>query len=249
MSPLRPVVILALGLQACQGADPIAAQQETYQRALEQLATDPENAWSRCQKLSDPGLAGDCKLAVMEAMAQRPAPDSAWLLQRCAEIEPSWVAHECAFQVAERRDDPAACGVAGPFEDDCRLHLLSSSFTSWADPEAPASDRDQLALLAEQVSRVGLGADDARAWSAWFRWVLGRSSIMDRSACLPLPSPLREACWETGRALYNDRLNHLRDRGLYPCDGSTPPTQALHTPDEELQAILQDREARELCPP
>ncbi len=95
---------------------------------------------------------------------------------------------------------------------------------------------------------MGLAQDDPRAWSSWFRWVLGQQATLDRSVCHALEPAVAEACWRTGQALYDDRLNQARDQGLYPCDGGATPALLAHAPDEELDALRMARERIDLCP-
>ena len=101
---------------------------------------------------------------------------------------------------------------------------------------------------------MGRAAGDMRPWSAWFRWVLGQQRPLDRGSCLALEGELRQACWNTGRALYQDRLNRARDQGSYPCpaeqSGQRAPLPAAlrHGADAELDQLRLEREAADLCP-
>jgi hypothetical protein len=250
LSASRAALASALLLAGCgtDGGDPVALDQARYQRAIETALEDPAAAWDACATVRAAGLRTDCRLASVEAWAGHKGEPTAALLVRCAELTPLGMAHECAFQVGERRSDPEACALAGRFADDCRLHLLSAGFRAWVPKDARVDDAVLLQRLASEAQAVGLGADDLRPWSAWFRGVLDQQPSVDRSACQRLDAPLAEACWQTGRALYEDRLNMARDRGLVPCGGGAPPRFLATGGDAELDARLAVRMEQDLCP-
>ena len=250
MSDRRKALAAALALVGCAGdsADPVALDQARYQRAIETAVEDPAAAWDACATVQVPGLRTDCRLAAVEAWTAHKGEPTAALLERCAELTPLGMAHECAFQVGERRSDPEACALADRYADDCRLHLLSAGFRAWVPKDARVDDAVLLQRLANEAQAVGLGANDPRAWSAWFRGVLDQQPSVDRAACQHLAPPMAEACWQTGRALYEDRLNMARDRGMVPCDGGAPPRFLATGGDAELDARLEARMAQDLCP-
>ena len=185
----------------------------------------------------------------MEAIARSGEEDTEALLGRCHQIDVSVASEECAFQVAEITSDPTACAQSGRFRTDCRLHLLSARFSKWTPSTAMADDPDLHLQLMQESALVGLHPDDVRTWSAWFRWVLGRRLPLDRAICQNIArEERRTACWETGRALYQDRLNQARDRGTFPCDGGPLPEILTHTPDPELDTLRAARKVEDLCP-
>ena len=144
-------------------------------------------------------LRDDCWLAHLDTA------DPAW----CDRFTTDKLRAECAFTMGERLDDPAWCARAGPFADDCRLHLVSRRVTKLTG--GPADHEAEVEAI---VVAVGLAADDHRPWAAWFRHALGSTSPLDRSRCDALTDPeRREGCRFAGLALYHDRLNHARDRG------------------------------------
>ncbi len=249
MSASRWLVALLLPSCSAESADPLAMDQARYQRAIETARQDPAAGWDACDTIRTSGLRADCRMAAVEAWAGHKDEPTDALLERCAGLEPLGVAQECAFQVGERRTDPEACARAGAWADDCRLHLLSATFRAWVPRDARVDDPALLARLASEARAVGLNADDERAWSAWFRWVLDQQPSVDRAPCRALEPPLDEACWQTGRALYEDRLNMARDRGLVPCDGGEPPRYLQTGGDAELDDRLRERTALDLCPP
>jgi hypothetical protein len=240
------VLPLAIWLVAC-GAG-ATRERARYVEAMEQVARDPGQAWSRCMRLRDPALADDCALSAVEALAAGGAEGTPALLARCAGLGDPRDRDECAFQVAERRDDPAACAQAGTFADDCRLHLLSQSIPRWLPANSGPADPSVLAALARETRRVGLSENDQRAASALYRALLEHQPVLDRSACRTLASPWREACWHTGLAVYEDRLNQARDRGELPCPGEVLPAALSHSADPELDALLAHRDPGGSCP-
>ncbi len=241
-------VWIVLSTAACSLDDASPERRDAYRTALETAATAPEEAWKLCGQLRDQGLRADCRLAVVESWALREETGTDELLELCATLEPAVMADECAFQVGERRRAPEACARAGAFADDCRLHLLSIGLARWVPKRADPTDTALLARLAQEAMTVGLDPADPRAWSSWFRWTLGQQEPLDRRCCRSLEPSMAEACWQTGRALYDDRLNQARDRGLYPCDGAELPALLRHAPDPDLEARRAEREASDLCP-
>ena len=163
----------------------------------------------------------------------------------CEAIEGELQRAECAFRTAEASGRIGDCADAGPFLEDCRMHLWSASFSEWA-PKQPEVGRDE-PLVAEHIAEARFNADDMRPWSAWYRLALGRHQPMDRGACRSVTTAsIQKACLETGLSLYGDRLNNARDRHLYPCDGGELPAFLQTTPDPELDALRASRS--DLCP-
>lgn len=180
-----------------------------------------------CAKVSDAGAQERCRSA---------AGDCASLAGRAAD--------ECHFRAAESAGDASACADAGTLADECRLHVLSRAFAREL-PRGKVGADDETA--AARITAAGLAVDDPRPWSAWYRHALGAHVPIDRSSCASAASSLRrEACEHTGLALYNDRLNMARDRGLYPCDGGALPGLLRHAPDPEIDALVAARD--DLCP-
>jgi len=226
-----------LVLAACSTAPDTKTDLLRYQRALETAVTDPAAAWDACSTVADAGLRGDCGLATIEAWAGHKGVDSAELLSRCAELEPQTTTHECAFQVAERRHEPAGCAAAGPYEDDCRLHLATARFDAWMPRDARLQDEDLHQQMITEAEEAGLAADDPRVWSAFFRRVYMQQISMDRSGCTALIEFLAESCHETGRAVYRDRMNIARTQGMFPCDDAEPPRFLQTGDDTELEQL------------
>ncbi len=246
---MKLLVATTAALLGCGAEGGPAIDQARYTEALETAPQDPAAAWEACEPIMDPGLLGDCRLAVMERWASRKGAHSEELLARCASLQPQRTAWECAFQVGERRGDPGACAQAGDFADDCRLHLLSRGLRAWVGAEASAAEPVLHERLRAETAAVELPEDDPRAWSAFFRAALDKPRLLSRAPCRVLGVPLQEICLETGRSLYDDRLNRARDRGLYPCEGAELPAMLHIDEDPELEALRAKRHERDLCPP
>jgi hypothetical protein len=163
----------------------------------------------------------------------------------CAAVGEGRKRDDCVFRLAERSEDVSLCDEAGAFEEQCRMHLWSASFERWAPKQAPVPGSEP--AVRKALIAAGFQENDPRPWSAWYRHALGKHRPIDRMACLEIPETMeRESCLATGLALYGDRLNAARDRGLYPCDGGELPDFLLATPDPEIEAL---RSARtDLCP-
>lgn len=186
-------------------------------------------AWreGRCEGISDARLHDDCLL---------------WK-GSCEGIGAERPRGECWFRVAEASDDVSLCPKAGVFRDQCALHLISGAFMESFPKAAPGVDEEAVAAL---VASAGFADDDMRPWSAWYRHALGKPPL-DRGRCDAVADPgRREACRQTGLALYNDRLNQARDRHLYPCDGGPLPTLLSHVEDPGITSLIAARS--DLCP-
>lgn len=201
------------------------------------VACAPDSATA----LRDALASGDCG-----ALASEELRDQCWVSRvECAGVSAPRARAECAFREAEATKNPARCADAGPWVDDCRLHLWSASFKAWAPRGVRPGEAEELATT--EVAKYGFSEDDPRPWAAWYRWVLAQTRPLDRQACHRIGDPdRREACLQTGLAYYDDLLNMARDRKLYPCDGGPLPEVLTTTPDPEIDAL---RAARtDLCP-
>ena len=225
-----------LCLACAGGADPEAAPARDAHRYRDGLRS------GKCDPIQDPLLRDDCWLATIrkKPLAQDP----------CGPIQDQALLSECWFVLAERERDPALCAKAGAFRDDCALHVLSRAFPRWIDPQTRPGDPQEQELV-DRIAQIGMAPDDPRPWSAWYRWVLGQRAPLDRAACHAAPDPMRrDACLQTGLALYSDRLNRARDARTLPCplpaDSALLPAELRHTPDPELDAMRASRS--DLCP-
>jgi hypothetical protein len=246
--PFLPALLLsclALGCANHGGDEPDIRR---YVEAVSQISHTARGAYASCHKIHDDALRADCDLAAVEAMAVEKNESVTELLGLCRAIPTDLLVDECAFQVAEKRKDAQACDQAGRFQADCRLHLLSASFASWIPRAATVNDPTLDARLEQEIVRVGLSAQDDRPWSAYYRWILGSHAPIDRGSCRAITvSEHRESCLQTGRALYDDRLNHARDTKTFPCDGSALPPDIQTGDDADLAGILEKRTATDLC--
>lgn len=190
-------------------------------------------ASGECEGVRDAKLRDDCR----EATAKAPAD--------CAAVADPTIRGECWFQLAESTQDASLCPRAAPFADDCALHVLSRGFAAWLPKKARPGEQEGAA--ATRMVAAGLDVGDMRPWSAFYRHLLGSTRPIDRSSCDAVADPARrEACKRTGITMYQDLLNHARDRKLYPCDGGPLPSLLAYAPDPELDAV---RAARtDLCP-
>ncbi len=201
-------------------------------------------AWATALETGDcEGLAEDLHDACVIADVERTRVD------RCGDAHAEHARGECRFRLAERTLDARLCEHAAPYAEDCALHVLSASFRTWV-PSGAAPGGPEEDILAERIVEAGLAVDDPRPWSAWYRWVLGAQRPLDRGACGKVAaSPRREACVQTGRAIFEDRLNRARDDGTLGCaspDGAQGalPEALRHTADAELDAIVAARRPR-----
>lgn len=222
---------------AC-GSERAVPPADDRRQVLAALAALPDcaAAASTCSAVGAAARA-DCMLAIVEQCPKDPRA-AGW----CDQLD--GVDHdECAFQRAERANDLDGCADAGAFVDDCRLHL-------WSRVKVPA-DRplgEAVTGLRDEMTKRGIDPGDERFWSASFRRALGQMPALDRGACDTVTdAKLADACRHTAVALWHDLLNHERDFGAFPCDGGPLPPSLAHVPDPELDAILAERRANDLC--
>jgi hypothetical protein len=151
--------------------------------------------------------------------------------------------------VGEMRDSLEGCDAAGPFQADCKMHLLSGRLQTLTE-----HDQAQLGAGVFDLGRaLKFEADDVRPWVAASRWWLGLSSPLDRSRCNALETDATTLdvvaiCRKAGTQLYADRLNHARDTRAFPCDGGPLPPSLQTTADPELAALTLYRRDVDLCP-
>lgn len=241
---MRPSALPILFALSCTPTTPVVDGGLLYTEALSAAVADPENAAVHCGGLIDPTLHADCITAAVERLKPGQAEAGARL---CEELPEGTGRDECWFQLAENSADPTWCDRAGRFMDDCRLHM-------WTGDLMQKLPRDLSPVEAEPVARELLerhrfDADDGRPWVAVFRMTMGRRRPIDRSLCDGLSTAERQRiCRDASRDLYNDLLNHSRDKGDFPCDGSPLPSHLQYVDDPGLDALVAERRAADLCP-
>ena len=217
-------------LVACKQTPP----HQLHAQTLEQPATE---AAVLCAEIGSMELRADCTWRVVEELATT-KPELCTTL--CQDL-PGIFGQECWFLLGEHGDDPAACANAGPMADECRMHLVGRRLMG---TRGDFSDDDG----AEDVFvGLGLSLGDDRPWSAWYRMLLSRQAVLDRSACTLVADPWRrDICVNTAIPLFHDRLNMARDKGLDLCTGV--PAEVAYVAEPELDAALDQRRLEDLCP-
>ena len=121
------------------------------------------------------------------------------------------------------------------------MHLVGQRLMS------TPGDYGEDAKAEEVFVGLGLSLRDDRPWSAWYRMLLSRQRVLDRSACSAVTDPWRrDICVNTAIPLFHDRLNMARDKGLDLCTGIPP--EAAFVPEPELDTALAQRRQEDLCP-
>ncbi len=223
--------MLALMLVAC--GDP-AADRARYVAALTS---------GDCATVTTPTLQADCWTA-LAARKPEAAPTLDQKRAHCAQIDDENARGECLFVLAEANTALDVCKEAGPYADDCALHLVSRAFAAEKHPSEE--------FAAAAIATAGLAADDPRPWSAYFREVLGREQPLDRARCVLAGTPARvEACRQTALGLFADRLNQARDRRQFTCVDGVPkppwPARVAWVADPDLNGAFTAR--TDLCTP
>lgn len=241
-----PLTLLWL---ACDGGLGDAAD---YPAALAEIARQPDDAARICARVEATPLREDCVTAAVEALATTDAQAASAL---CEGLSPGIGRDECNFQVAEVSGDPARCPAAGAFAENCQMHLWTKHIRELLPEDAAPGDVE--GTLETQLALFGFEPGDMRPWSAVYRNVLSKQRPLDRASCARAPTPaLVLSCQRTALTVYQDRLNQLRDRGLFQtsnpaapgwCDGGPLPALATTTPDPELDGMLSQRRHQDLC--
>ena len=242
-----PAVLSAIALWVSIVALGCAADSDSADRARYLKALDS----GECEVVRGADLQDDCWLAQAAKPLERGAPVSQRVDATCAHVTGKRARAECFFLVAEHTGTPELCTQADTFKDDCGLHAVSMAF---------ARSRTLTEAWAfEQIVASGMNPKDMRPWSAYFREVLSRSAPLDRAACgtvgtlegAPTATERQEACTQTGRALFEDRLNQARDQRRFTCVANVVqlpvPDRVRWAPDAELDAIFAGR--TDLCTP
>jgi hypothetical protein len=233
-------------LFACADDPPVdaAADAAAYAAALAAIEDTPESTRAHCAAVRTPALRGDCITAGAEALARKATNEAAAL---CATLPDGIPRDECGFQVAERSGQAGRCADAGRFAEDCRMHVWSRALAEALPPGTPLAEAEP--RVAALAADAGFTAADPRPWVVLARYLLGRDAPLDRARCDALSdAKRRQVCKDAARDLFHDRLNHARDTGTFPCAGGPLPALLAHTPDPELDAIVAERRAGDLCP-
>ena len=239
---LRAIALMvSLPALACN-ADVGSTDRARYLTALDSGA---------CAEVRSSELQDDCWLAQAAKPLERGDSVTARVEATCAHVTGERSRAECYFLIAEHTGSPKLCNHADMFKDDCGLHAVSMAF---------ARNRTLTEAWAyEQIVASGMNPRDIRPWSAYFRELLSRSAPLDRAACAhvgaldgaPSATERQEACTQTGRALFEDRLNQARDQRSFTCVDSVVqlpvPERVRWAPDAELDAIFAGR--TDLCTP
>jgi hypothetical protein len=251
---LRPTLCLILfGALACGNASQAEKNKPTapltagiskevtqLESALTRAKKEPVEALLICQSLQDPQLKQECVLGIAPRLAKKDLPAAK---TACTQLlSPA----ECFFRLAEATKDSSLCAWAAPHTIDCQLHVFSFSIADWLKKDA--TPEEVLENAPEHMRIAGLKITDSRAWIALWRGHLGAKSPLDRADCAAIETTQRDLCNQAGAGLFQDRLNHFRDRGADLCKGQLPPELQIHN-DPGLDLILAQRRAQDLCDP
>jgi hypothetical protein len=225
---MTPLLLLALG--ACDRAPdaPDAADRARYAAMLAAESEPPATVRAGCGEIRHAGLRGDCQLAALgRADREQDGELAAW----CPEMDRGTPRSECWFVVAERRRRTGdlegaaqACGLAGPFEEDCARHLWEEAVVALAAGAPPARWAGALPAVSTEIERwvallPGVDGLAPQMWARFYERGLARPGVpLDLGACTPLPRPDATRCREAGTALYARRLARRADaEGLDLC--------------------------------
>ena len=206
--------------------------QEKYIEALHLSDVDPVNGLKKCANLLEQPLKEDCQIAAIEKMA---AKNPHQVQQNCASLSGIAVA-ECYFIAAELSANPNDCEKSKPFEQDCKLHLLSNDLLK----------RKNITPSVEILKDYKLAKDSVEGWTAIFRIHHTKQRPLDLTWCTTVP--YMDLCRRAGIGLFHEKLNIARDRRTFPCDSTSLPKYLRYVPDRELDEALKTRKQEDLCP-
>lgn len=209
-----PLPLPALWI-AC-AADPSGVRQdiERYTSVTGDTTLPPEQGFATCAAITDEDLAGDCALVVATraATGSRESPTT-W----CARVPEGTWRSECLFEGSEmmlRRNNPEAavslCLKAGPFRDDCAMHLWQSSLdrVTWGMTTATFAERLPAARQIYDSWSMWLSETDleGRFWSRFYQVGFGGRAGVDLSVCDALASEDALRCQRVGAEVFASRL-------------------------------------------
>lgn len=218
----------------------ISQEVAQLESALARAKKEPIEALLLCQSLKNPQLQQECVLGVAPRLAKT---ELSAAKRACSQLTSPG---ECFFRLAEATKDSAFCPLAAPHEIDCRLHVFSFGISDWLEKDA--APEAVLEKAPVHMRSAGLKTTDDRAWTALWRWRLGAKSPLDRAYCALIEPAQRNLCERAGEGLFQDRLNHFRDKGADLCKGPLPPALKIHN-DSGLEVILAERRSQDLCKP
>ena len=215
-----------------------------FAEVLESVLAKPEDTASLCGVLQSLKIRSECLSIGAEALAESSVSKAQDI---CESIDSGIWRDECFFAVAERGDDASLCTSAGRFEEDCRMHTWTQRLSrELSRATEPGEAEPAIAALATQH---GFKDNDERPWIAVYRQLLGAMKPMDRSSCDRIDDPGRQKhCRQAGLGLFHDRLNYVRDKGLFSCVEGPLPDELNTLLDDELTTVLTQRRGEDLCP-
>jgi hypothetical protein len=210
---------------------------------LTEVHAHPKDARSTCSTLTDARLRDDCLTAGAAALA----PDDPVTAESlCDAVSTTTLRAECWFQLAEGSGAMERCDHAGPFERDCRLHVLPTVLARTVPRSARPGEIER--SVAEDLRRHGIPDDLRIAWVTVYRHLLLDDVPLDLAACTATPSPFHhDTCRAGGLLVFDDRLDASRRAGLFPCDGGPFPEDLAYVPDDALSHLVSARRNGDLC--
>lgn len=192
-----------------------------YSEALTKVQENPELSTQVCGSIVHQEDRSDCLVWGAHQLIKTKQTEKAEKL--CSKLSGP-PAHECAFMLSEVSGRPDDCAKTGPFERDCRLHLLNQAVRSHSTTDLTAS-----------INSVGLNPDEREPWTVIHRFVLEESPLT-LSKCDQLPHS--KDCLEAGQGLFHDYLRRMRDQGILSCEPSKWPERFQYVPHPSLDPIL-----------
>ena len=218
-TPLHLLIpLILLPFQSCT-KQPIGLTESLA--LIEQVKQYPAKADKICPSLPTEDLNNQCWLTT-------PVPsDREQANLRCNHLtnQPRF---ECFFNMAERHNEVLLCSQAGPFEWDCRTHILQQNCGRYSNAKS----------LVQYTKSAKLDVNTLGVAGLIHRCLFFGKSQLDITICETLPHPTH--CREWVQSLYKEKV-----RQSLNC---TERTSSLKTFGDESLVTLQEQAIQTHCP-
>ena len=211
-------LVILLTFQSCTQA-PIGLTESLA--LIEQVEQNPSRADKICPRLPTEDLKNQCWLTM-------PIPsDIEQARLRCNNLT-NQPRSECFFNMAERHNDVQFCEQAGPFELDCRTHILQQNCGRYNSSQSLVQYARSLQLDVNKLSVAGL----------IHRCLFFGKSQFNITKCETLPHPTH--CREWVQSLYTEKV-----RQSLNCQERT---SSLKTFGDDALKALREQAFQTHCP-
>jgi hypothetical protein len=175
-----------------------------YLNILEKVQKNPSKASLFCAEVTDLDKREECLLSAVELLRKKDQPTTEAI---CLEMKTT-KRGECFFRLAEVSQKIAHCAQAIPFQEDCKLHLLTKKLIT----SKVTTIRETKTIL----DQMSLSFDSPHTKTVVYRHLLSKQHPIPIQNCITYPDA--EECVMAAEGLYVDRLRYARDTNTFPCN-------------------------------